>query len=168
MRPLVICCSQRFKLELEVFIQFLEKRGVLVFAPNFAYHRRSFIRKSEQQRLRSQGYRNRIPGMVYAHWDKLDEAKGLGAVCLIFNPRPAGGQGKKFGYIGFNTTLELGYCKAIKLPLIYLRPHHEECAMAIVHYTDKKRIFILKYPKADPMDFDAVWNLWLRRWLNGN
>lgn len=165
MRPLVICSSQRFKLELDSFLRFLEKKGVLVFAPNFAYHRRKFIAKSEEQRLKSRVYRSKIPGMVYSHWDKLDEIKGWGGICLIFNLRPDGSQGRKFGYIGFNTTMELGYCKAIKLPLIYLRPHHEECAMAIVHYTDKKRIFTLKYPKADPMDFDFLWEKWLKGWL---
>lgn len=165
MRPLVICGSQRFKQELDRFVEFLEKKRVLIFFPNFAYHRKKFIRKKEVSRLKSRTYKNKVPGMVYAHLDNLDDVKGMNGICLIFNPRPGKEQRKKFGYIGFNTNFEAGYCRGVKLPILLLRPHEEECMMTVVHANDHKRVFTLKYTKADPLDFDFLWDNWLKGWL---
>ena len=46
-----------------------------------------------------------------------------------------------------------------------LRPNEEESIMALVPRNDKDRIFVIKHPKADPMDYDCVWEEWLKGWL---
>ena len=53
MRPIVICCSQRFKEEIKIFVRFLQKRGVLVNAPNFRNQRRKIIMLPEFYRMKS-------------------------------------------------------------------------------------------------------------------
>lgn len=163
-RSLVICCSQRFKAELDAFVPFLEKRKKLVFYPNFRHHRKDFIRKPEHKRLEVASYKAKVPGLSQEHFDKLDQIKTLGGICLIFNPRPLNGQKKKFGYIGSNTQGEVGYCRGIKLPVIMLKPNEEEWIMTVACHSDRRRIFTTEHPKKDPMDFDAVYT-WLKRWL---
>lgn len=167
MRPLVICGSQRFKTELDRFVLFLEKRGVQVFRPNFKHHRKRFSQKREELRLRSTSYRAKVPGLVWAHFNNLDLVKSLSGICLIFNPRPLKEQRKKYGYIGSNTQGEIGYAGGLKMPVIFLRPHEEKWIMTIAHENDRNRIFSLKHSKSNALDFDFVWQNWLKGWLDG-
>lgn len=166
MLPVVVCCSQRFKNELDGFVLFLKKRGVKVFAPNFRHHRKGFVQKPEHLRLRSAAYKAKVPGMVWAHFHNLENVRSMGGLCLIFNPRFQNGQKKKFGYIGSNTQGEIAFATALKMPVLMLRPHEEEWIMTVTHQpADRDRIFVIKHPKSDPMDFDFMWEHWLKRWL---
>ena len=163
MRPLVICASQRFKEPLDAFTPFLQKRGVLVFGPNFRRHRRSSIQKPEHLRLKSLTYKAKVPGMVRAHFDNLDVVKGRGGACLIFNPAPHN-QSSQYGYIGSNTQGEIGYAAAIHLPVLLIKPHQEEWIMTVAHH-DHNHIFTMKHPKANSLDWDLMWDKWLKTWL---
>ena len=164
-RPLVICCSQRFKDPLNAFVEFLEKRGVLVYYPNFRYHRKDFIKKSEQERLKSAGYEARVPGMVWSHFDHLSEASNQGGICLIYNPIALKGQRRQFGYIGSNTMGEIGCSKGLKMPVLLIKPHEEKWIMTVAHQpADPKRVFTVAHPRSSPEDFDKVFT-WLKRWL---
>lgn len=165
-RPLVICCSQRFKEELYAFVKFLEKRGVMVHYPNFRYHSKTFIKKEEYQRMKARGYKDKTPGLVRQHIDKIRKIAKQGGICLIFNPLSKKRQSKKFGYIGFNTVLEMGEADGVEMNILLLRPNEEPSTTVVAHGDDDRRhIFTLEFPKADPMDFDFVWDKWLKRWL---
>lgn len=167
MRPLVICCSQRFKLELDLFVPFLRKRDVLVNAPNFTRHRKDFIAKPEHIRLRTLSYRKQIEGLVLAHLSRIDEMRNQGGISLIFNPEPKENLKKPYGYIGDNTHGEIFYAAAAPpVPTIAMRPTIKADAMTLIYKGDKNRIFTMAYPKADPLDYDFVWEKWLKRWLN--
>lgn len=97
MKSVVICGSQRYKDEIRKFVDLLKKLGApVVFEPNFDRHNDDFIKKEEKERLRSKEYRESVPAMVHAHFEKIRKAD----VCYIYN---------KDGYLGVNTTLELGY-----------------------------------------------------------
>ena len=50
----------------------------------------------EKVRLKSKAYRERVPAMVHEHFDRIRKAD----VCYVYN---------KTGYLGINTTLELGF-----------------------------------------------------------
>lgn len=168
MRPLIISCSQRTKPLLDDFVPFLEKRGVTVLYPNFKHHRKSMIVKSEVERLESRSYELKIPGMVRAHFKRIKEAKSLGGIGLIFNPVPGHGQKAPNGYIGSNTSGEIGAMEVLDMIVLFLRPHEERWIMEVAQYPpDKRRIFTLFCPKDDPTDWDSVWNKWLKGWLNG-
>ncbi len=166
MRPLVICCTQRFKPELETFVAFLEKKGVLVFYPDFKRHRTDHIRKDEEERLESESYRDKVPGLVWAHFNNLDLVKSLCGICLIFNPLSKGRQKKETGYVGSNTQGEVGWAGGLKLPTIFLKPHNEKWMMTVAHEKDRKRVFTLAYPGKDPLeDLEFLWERWLKAWL---
>ncbi len=166
MRPVVICCSQRFKEELYAFVKFLEKRGVLVHYPNFRYHSKTFIKKEENQRMKARGYKDKTPGLVRQHIDKIRKNAKQGGVCLIFNPLSKKRQKKKFGYIGSNTLLEMGVADGVDMTVLLLRPNEEPCTMVVAHGDDDhRRVFTMAFPKIDPIDFDSVWDKWLKRWL---
>lgn len=166
-RPLVICCSQRFKEELDSFVRYLKKRGVEVAYPNFRRHRKSLIHKSEQDRLRSESYKAKISGMVLSHLQRIRETALRGGICLIFNPSPHKGQRRKYGYIGFNTMGEIFYSNANNVPVLMLKPHEEGCIMALTGQIDPSRIFSTEHPKASSEDWDYVWNHWLKEQLGG-
>ena len=83
----MICGSQRFKEELDAFVRFLRKSGVVVNFPNFLYHRKRQIALPEKVRLRSSAYKVKIPGMVLGHLDKIKQVGNMGGICLIFNPK---------------------------------------------------------------------------------
>ncbi len=166
MRPLVICCSQRFKEELETLTSFLEKNGVLIFAPDFKRHRTDQIRKDEEKRLESESYRDKVPGLVWAHFNNLELVKNMGGVCLIFNPLSKGRHNKETGYVGSNTQGEVGYAAALKLTTIFLKPHSEKWMMTVAHEKDRKRIFTLAFPGKNPLeDLEFLWASWLKPWL---
>ena len=169
MRPIVICCSHRFKEEIKIFVRFLQKRGVLVNAPNFRNQRRKIIMLPEFYRMKSPERRAKVPGMVLTHLHKIQEVGNMGGLCLIYNPLPNKEKKQKLpsGYIGNNTLGEIFGAKTMKILTIMMRPNEEECIMALVPRDHKERIFALQFPKADPLDHDFVWEHWLRRWLNG-
>jgi hypothetical protein len=166
-RPLVICCSQRFKEELDSFVRFLKKRGVEVAYPNFRRHRKSLIHQPEQVRLRSESYKVKISGMVLSHLQRIRETAKRGGLCLIFNPKADKGQRKKYGYIGLNTTGEIFYSNANDVTVLMLRPHEEACIMALTAQIDPARIFSTQHPKASCEDWDYIWNHWLKEHLGG-
>jgi len=97
MKSVVICGSQRYREEIQKFAQRLRKFGVpVVFEPNFQRQRKALLAKQERERLQSKSYRDRVPAMVHEHFDRIRKAD----VCFIYN---------KEGYLGINTTLELGF-----------------------------------------------------------
>ena len=100
MRSVCICGSQRYKDEIRILAKRLRELGVpIVFEPNFERHRKEMINKPEEERLESKSYRDKVPGMVYEHFERLRKAD----VCYVYN---------KDGYIGVNTTLEIGFAHA--------------------------------------------------------
>ena len=98
MRPLVICCSQRFKSELDEFVHFLEKRRVLVLPPNFKYIRRRIAKRLPHRRPKASG--TKAEGLVLSHLKRIAQVGKMGGICLVFNPRSLNGQRKENGYIG--------------------------------------------------------------------
>lgn len=96
MKSVVICASQRFKDGVKEFSKKLEDLGVpLVLIPDFRYRKSKMAKAEEKERLKSKSYRRSLPGLVRGHLQKVMKAD----VCFIYN---------KNGYIGYNTTLELG------------------------------------------------------------
>lgn len=97
MKSVVICGSQRYKDEIKSFADKLRELSVpIVFEPNFERQRKKFAASKESVRLRSKSYRDRVPAMVHEHFDRIRKAD----VCYVYN---------KKGYLGVNTTLELGF-----------------------------------------------------------
>lgn len=110
MKSVVICGSQRYKDEIRQFVNRLRKLGVpIVFEPNFDRQRKKFLAKEEKDRLMSKSYRDRVPAMVHEHFDRIRKAD----VCYIYN---------KNGYLGINTTLELGFAHGKNMIIYALEP----------------------------------------------
>jgi len=110
MRSVVICGSQRFKDEIAAFANDLRELGVpVVFEPNFRRQRKEMLTKDEKDRLKSQSYRERVPAMVHEHFNRIRKAD----VCYIYN---------KGGYLGINTTLELGFAHGKNMVIYALEP----------------------------------------------
>ncbi|QQG46172.1 MAG: hypothetical protein HYY55_04430 [Candidatus Niyogibacteria bacterium] len=101
MRSVVFCTSQRFRHELDEFVNHLkdaaEKRGthIHILKPNFDGDDLELAHLSEKDRLRDDLYRATVAGKVYDH---LFRKVMVADVCFIFN---------KDGYIGANTNGEL-------------------------------------------------------------
>ena len=97
MKSVVICGSQRYRGEIKKFAEDLRRLGVpVVFEPNFERQRKKMLVAEEKVRLKSKAYRDRVPAMVHEHFDRIRKAD----VCYIYNRK---------GYLGINTTLELGF-----------------------------------------------------------
>ena len=112
MKSVVVCGSQRFKDEIRKFVTDLKELGVpVVFEPNFEGQSADFVKKEEKERLKSETYREQVPAMVHAHFERVRKAD----VCYIYN---------KNGYLGINTTLELGYAHG-KGMIIYALEHEQ-------------------------------------------
>src|SRR3989344_7028849 len=110
MKSVVICGSQRYKEEIKAFFQRLRKLGVpIVFEPNFERQRKKMLVREEKYRLKSKSYRDRVPAMVHEHFDRLRKAD----VCYVYN---------KQGYLGVNTTLELGFAHGKNMIIYALEP----------------------------------------------
>ena len=110
MKSVVICGSQRYKDEIRAFSTRLRKLGVpIVFEPNFERQRKKMLSKKESERLKSKSYRDRVPAMVHEHFDRIRKAD----VCYIYN---------KNGYLGVNTTLELGFAHGKNMIIYALEP----------------------------------------------
>lgn len=131
MRPVVICSSQRFKDEVRIFANNLAKLGVpLVIQPDFKRHSKKMVRKPEHRRLKIRSYKSRVPGMVFQHFRNIDMIASMGGVCFVYNPK---------GYVGFNTTLEVGRADGLRMPIFALEEHPFEVAFNILinHYVAK-------------------------------
>lgn len=63
----------------------------------------------ESKRLMVKSYRDRVPAMVHEHFDRIRKAD----VCYIYN---------KKGYLGVNTTLELGFAHGKNMVIYALEP----------------------------------------------
>lgn len=110
MKSVVICGSQRYREEIKNFAKRLRKLGVpVVFEPNFNRQRKTMLAKAEKDRLASKSYRDRVPAMVHEHFDRIRKAD----VCYIYN---------KDGYLGINTTLELGFAHGKNMVIYALEP----------------------------------------------
>jgi len=96
MKSVVICGSQRYKEEIRQLVDKLKSLGApVVFEPNFEGYD-DLALKEESERLKDKSYREQVPSMVHAHFERIRKAE----ICYIYN---------KNGYLGVNTTLELGY-----------------------------------------------------------
>ena len=101
MKSIVICGSQRFKEEIETFAKLLERKGVpVVFRPEFRDRTSEMANKPESERLMNDEYKLKVPGLVHAHLQRIRESD----VCYVYN---------KNGYIGVNTTLEIGFAHGL-------------------------------------------------------
>ncbi len=101
MKSIVICGSQRYKKEITQFAQRLSQLGVaIVLIPDFRWTRDRMLAAPEEIRLKSKRYKARLPGVVRGHLHKILKAD----VCFVYN---------KSGYVGINTTLELGAAAAL-------------------------------------------------------
>lgn len=110
MKSVVICGSQRYKDEIRDFSSKLRRLGVpLVFEPNFERQRTKMLAKKESDRLKVKSYRDRVPAMVHEHFDRIRKSD----VCYIYN---------KKGYLGINTTLELGFAHGKNMVIYALEP----------------------------------------------
>src|SRR3989344_6826359 len=110
MKSIVICGSQRYKEEITKFAEKLRKLGVpIVFEPNFERQRKKMLTAKESDRLKVKSYRDRVPAMVHEHFDRIRKAD----VCYIYN---------KEGYLGINTTLELGFAHGKNMIIYALEP----------------------------------------------
>lgn len=110
MKSVVICGSQRYKDEIKGFAEHLRELGVpIVFEPNFDRQRKKMAVAKESVRLRSKSYRDRVPAMVHEHFDRIRKAE----VCYVYN---------KNGYLGVNTTLELGFAHGKNMVIYALEP----------------------------------------------
>lgn len=110
MKSVVICGSQRFKDEIKAFAKRLRELGApIVFEPNFERRPKRFLQAAEHVRLASVSYRKQIPALVHEHFDRIRKAD----VCYIYN---------KNGYLGVNTTLELGFAHGKNMVIYALEP----------------------------------------------
>ena len=114
MKSVVICGSQRYKDEIKGFAKKLRELGVpIVFEPNFERQRKKMLTANESVRLKSKSYRDRVPAMVHEHFDRIRKAD----VCYVYN---------KNGYLGVNTTLELGFAHGKNMIIYALEPENIE------------------------------------------
>ena len=101
MKSVVFCTSQRFRFDLDEFIQNLKKEAhtrnfhLVIFTPNFEDDDPLLAQLHEKERLNNVLYRATVAGKVYDH---LFRKVRVADVCFIFN---------KNGYIGINTSGEL-------------------------------------------------------------
>ena len=113
MKTIVVCGSMRFSDEINRFAARLRKLGVpQVFVPDFKYLRKEFRMQDEKERLSSnKNYRQKIPGYVLQHFDRIRKAD----VCFVYN---------KNGYLGVNTTLEVGFAHGRDMVIYSLEPEN--------------------------------------------
>ncbi|KKU15478.1 hypothetical protein A3A20_02195 [Candidatus Wolfebacteria bacterium RIFCSPLOWO2_01_FULL_45_19] len=110
MKSVVICGSQRYKDEIRAFSNSLKALGVsIVFEPNFERRPKKFLKSPERIRLAAYSYRKQIPALVHEHFDRIRKAD----ICYIYN---------KSGYLGVNTTLELGFAHGKNMIIYALEP----------------------------------------------
>ena len=109
MKSVVICGSQRYGKEIKEFAEHLRSLGTpLVLVPDFE-HDEDLYMKEEKERMRSAAYRDRLPIVVQRHLDNIRRAD----VCYIYN---------RDGYLGVNSTLELGLAHGKNMPIYAFDP----------------------------------------------
>lgn len=114
MKSVVICGSQRYKEEIKKFAEQLRNLGVpVVFEPNFERQRKKMLARPEKDRLKVKSYRDRVPAMVHEHFDRIRKAD----VAYFYN---------KNGYLGVNSTLELGFAHGKNMVIYALEPEEAE------------------------------------------
>jgi hypothetical protein len=105
MKSVVVCGSKRYKKEIDVFCDKLEKLGVMVFKPSF-----SDPPITEQHTFDNEFVTGKIfKGLTLEHFDWIKKSE----VCLIFN---------KGGYVGVSVTMEMAYASALSKPVFALEP----------------------------------------------
>ena len=111
MKSVVICGSQRYMKEINEFAERLRFLGVPhVLVPDFEFeYSESLYTKEEKERMQSVAYRKRLPLVVQKHMDNIRRAD----VCYIYN---------KDGYLGVNTTLELGLAHGKNMAIYAFEP----------------------------------------------
>ena len=110
MKSVVICGSQRYNGEINQFAARLRRLGVPIgFTPAFKYIRTERLQMEEKDRLASPHYRRQVPALVHQHLDRIRRAD----VCFVFN---------KNGYVGVNTTLEIGFAHGKEMIIYALEP----------------------------------------------
>ncbi len=111
MKSVVICGSMRYSDDINQFAARLRKLGVpVVLTPKFKYLRKDYIAKEEKERFNSsKSYKKRVPEMVLQHFDRIRKAD----VCFIYN---------REGYLGVNTTLEIGFAHGRDMLIYALEP----------------------------------------------
>ncbi len=108
-KSVVICGSQRYGKEIKEFAEHLRSLGTpLVLVPDFE-HDEDLYMKEEKERMRSAAYRDRLPIVVQRHLDNIRRAD----VCYIYN---------RDGYLGVNSTLELGLAHGKNMPIYAFDP----------------------------------------------
>lgn len=109
MKSVVICGSQRFGKEIIKFADDLRSLGApTVLVPDFD-HDEELYTKEEKERMRSAAYRERLPFVVQRHLDNIRKSD----VCFIYN---------RDGYLGINSTLELGLAHGKNMPIYAFDP----------------------------------------------
>lgn len=94
--------------EIEAFARRLRQLGVpLVLTPDFGDINKDFREMPEHRRFENLDYRRQVPEMVLRHFERIRKAE----VCFIFN---------RNGYIGVNTTLEVGFAHAREMVIYAL------------------------------------------------
>lgn len=140
MKSVVFCASQRFKKELEEFIDHLKKAALLrqvnlvVLSPEFEFDDvpDGFYLLPEHERLKNNQYRQIIMSKVYDH---LFRKIKVADVCFIFN---------KDGYLGPNVIGELFTASALGKMIYSLEEkcvtgrypdglHEEPCCKGLIH-----------------------------------
>ena len=71
------------------------------------------LKKEEKERLKVKSYRDRVPAMVHEHFDRIRKAD----VAYFYN---------KKGYLGVNSTLELGFAHGKNMIIYALEPEEAE------------------------------------------
>lgn len=112
MKSVVICGSQRYHDEIIRFAARMRSLGApLVLVPDFGGQGGEFLTMQESERLGSHNYRQQVPMLVLQHFDRIRRAD----VCFVYN---------KDGYLGVNTTLELGFAHALGKVIYALEPEN--------------------------------------------
>ena len=110
MKSVCLVGSQRFKNEMECIAADLRQFGaVLVYEPQFREREQQFLNLPERERLQDQHYRRIVPGLVFHHLQRIREAD----IIYVYNPG---------GYMGVNSTLEIGFAHALNKPIFVFSP----------------------------------------------
>lgn len=115
MRSVVICGSRRFKPLIREFAQDLIQLGVVVYEPRL-YEGEEY----EFEKLYPVNKLMVMTGLTFDHFHKIRCAD----VVYIYN---------KDGYVGANTTLEIGYATALDKPIYALSENDSELGRFILY-----------------------------------
>ena len=108
MKSVTICGSGRYFDEINQFAARLKQLGVsMIFTPHFETRRKNFYTLEERERMESRIYRAQLPMAVLQPLDRIRKAE----VCFVYN---------KNGYLGINTTLEIGFAHGREIPIYAL------------------------------------------------